>query len=931
MKKNYIYIILIVILAFLSACSVKNNNSFTRFYHNLTSRYNVLYNGELSFNEKYQEDLNNLNESYAKQIPVDPIAYNIINSDEENKNLSYQISIDKGRKAIEEHSIRSKPAKEEGWKKDPKKRAWHEKIEYNTYIYNAWLLTGKSQFYSGDMLAALSTFSFMNRLYKNEKEIKVKADIWLARCYNQMGWFIEAKDILSEVEKYASNNSNFNQNYLSNKSRLNKEDYTNYLRAKSNNLLGFNDKSKAIEVLIKLVDNESNDIIEYRLLFLIAQLYTDLGEKQKAINFYKKAASNTLSTDMELASNLNLLELSDMSVDKKLNKLKYLADKNRFQKYIDAITLHIGNAYISKKDTLNALKYYNLGSDSSKLKSLDYALNLIKIGDIYLCQNKYHKAYDAYSKAESSLKDNDKEKNKIKLKVEALEKIKVFSRQIEEQDSLQFIASLPKDKLKKHIDSLINIERKRLEKEEADKWREEVNQNPYPNNNDMNENKTNNIVNNSKFYFHNPELIVAGREKFRRIWGNITLKDNWQHKGEFSLNNEKNKSQSDSINQSTNNNELENKDTYIYNPLHEAYYLAKLPITDDAKNTSNAIISSALLEMGNLILLELGLENETLNAYNRIITQYPKAKERSEAIYRALLLQSYKSNKTEAERLRDIYIRDYPNGEMYNSLKSEDFIKDIMKIDSISNDSYTKAWNYYQKADYDSIINIYNQTIKRYPKLKDWVKFKMLLALSYAGKGSAENMKVILEDIKKENKEEDLTNIATYILDELTKGRNIIAKNNNLSIDLDLSKADIDNKAENKFIKFEFSKNKKYKILLIYPNNKDYKQSKIYFDITTFNYAYFTQNDIFVDEVFTSFANMILISNIEANKYIAALLNNKNASDIISNAIILPIIDDDISKITSIDLISKYLNDLEDNIDIQTYKLIIDHNIIQSK
>src|SRR6056297_4320759 len=87
-------------------CSTEKNTSVTRFYHNLTSYYNILFNAE----ESYKEGLNRYSEGYqydfTRTLPL------FINGNKElSGNITPQMerTIEKCSKLIRLHSISSKP------------------------------------------------------------------------------------------------------------------------------------------------------------------------------------------------------------------------------------------------------------------------------------------------------------------------------------------------------------------------------------------------------------------------------------------------------------------------------------------------------------------------------------------------------------------------------------------------------------------------------------------------------------------------------------------------------------------------------------------------------------------------------------------------------------------------------------------------------
>ena len=66
-------------------------------------------------------------------------------------------------------------------------------------LKEAWLLLGKSEFYKGDFMGALSTFSYVVNHFSTEKDVKITAQIWMVRSYAEMGWIYEAEELMSKI------------------------------------------------------------------------------------------------------------------------------------------------------------------------------------------------------------------------------------------------------------------------------------------------------------------------------------------------------------------------------------------------------------------------------------------------------------------------------------------------------------------------------------------------------------------------------------------------------------------------------------------------------------------------------------------------------------------------------------------------------------
>ncbi|NJM15883.1 MAG: hypothetical protein HC896_11410 [Bacteroidales bacterium] len=69
-KKYCLNIPALYILLLAAACTTEKNTWVTRNYHNLTSHYNVFFNGKESFNKGLEKATEQFNEDYNQMLPV---------------------------------------------------------------------------------------------------------------------------------------------------------------------------------------------------------------------------------------------------------------------------------------------------------------------------------------------------------------------------------------------------------------------------------------------------------------------------------------------------------------------------------------------------------------------------------------------------------------------------------------------------------------------------------------------------------------------------------------------------------------------------------------------------------------------------------------------------------------------------------------------
>ena len=86
-----------------TGCSTRKNTAGTRFYHALTTRYNVYFNGNEAYKAGLQAQQQGNKDNYMEMLPLYPIG----NKETTGIGTSdYERAIEKAQKAIRQHSIK---------------------------------------------------------------------------------------------------------------------------------------------------------------------------------------------------------------------------------------------------------------------------------------------------------------------------------------------------------------------------------------------------------------------------------------------------------------------------------------------------------------------------------------------------------------------------------------------------------------------------------------------------------------------------------------------------------------------------------------------------------------------------------------------------------------------------------------------------------
>lgn len=283
--KSWCILFTLASIILLPGCSTRKNTSVTRGYHELTTRYNIYFNAEESYNEILKDRSENMYDDYVELLPFYPT---ISETEKRTPSGPFDLVIEKTEKAIREHSIAAKPRRDPAKAQSQEYRQWLRQEEFNPFLKNVWLLRGKAYLQNGDYNEALSVFSGMLRLFGNDSHLVDETELWMLRTYTEMGRMFEA-----EKTVYAFQHKQLPEQLQ----KLHDDHYTYFLIRRK-------EFTKAIPHLRKAVAQETDYLRKKRLQFLLGQLYATTGEQKMAYQAFEKVKG--LRTPFELTLNATL-------------------------------------------------------------------------------------------------------------------------------------------------------------------------------------------------------------------------------------------------------------------------------------------------------------------------------------------------------------------------------------------------------------------------------------------------------------------------------------------------------------------------------------------------------------------------------------------------------------------------------------------------
>ena len=748
-KKSYILIAVVALVALLASCSTEKNTSRSRWWHSFNARYNTYYNGSVAYIDASLEKENGNKDNFTEMIPM----YTVGNKkSRELGKANYDKAIEKCEKAIKLHSITKRPEWTKNRRKTERDIEWLSRKEYNPFLWKAWMLMGRSQFYQGAFDEAASTFSYMCRLYATQPAIYGRARAWLAKSYIEQDWLYDAEDVIRNMQRDSIH------------WRAQKEwdfTYADYY-------IHTGDYDKAIPYLKKSIDHEMRKKQKARLCFLLGQIYAATGKNAEAYKAFKSVVRKNPPYELEFNARIAMTEVMGASQAKKMvGKLKRMAASDKNKDYLDQVYYAIGNIYLAQKDTMKAISNYEKGNKKATRSGIEKGVLLLKLGDLYWQQEKFSDAQRCYGEAIGLLDKDRKDYEQLSARSKVLDELVPYTDAIHLQDSLQALAKMSEKDRNAAIDRVI-AELKRQEKEqkrlEDEKNAQQTMQRNGATGNRNNTNRNNtaqtqqNNRQNAVWYFYNAMAVQQGKQAFEKLWGKRENTDNWQRVNKTVVGNlngdaemELTEEQKDSIAKAElAQDSLEQlKDSAQNDPHKREYYLAQIPFTEDQVATSNLTIMDGLYNSG--VIFKDKLDNLDLSKkqFTRLETQYPDFEQKADMYYHLFLLYSRLGQHDVAAGYVEKLKAEYPENQ-WTILLTAPYFKENAQFGVHIEDSLYAATYEAFKADRLSEAKANAQiSATRFPLGENRDKFLFIGGLAKLNdgdsKGCVDDMKAVVE------------------------------------------------------------------------------------------------------------------------------------------------------------------------------------------
>lgn len=788
----------------------------------MTTKYNIYFNGNEAFKEGLDAMENTHNEEFSQRIQLHPV-YKLIDAKEPQSNAQFDRAIEKCKIAVQRRSITNKP-KRHG-RNTPEYKLWLTHSEFNPFMHNAWVLSGKAQFYKGDFNAAAATFSYTARRFWWLKYTVAECHIWAARVYAVQGFNFDAEAELGLVINPKQYNSQKELSALAVYKDLPISLQKAFSLAQAEILLCKPETSvEAIDYLRVGRSAAYSRAQKLRCDYLLAQLLEERGDYQEAYKIFGRLGHS--GDDYKTQFNAKLAQINVLSkmggttdknlakIEKKFNRMRH---QYRNEEYLDQIYYGLGNVALLQKDTTKAIMQFETALEESTRNGMDKAVAALRLGEITFIQEDYVKAQKAYSTAMGIITQDFKGYKEIQHLSSVLDELQTHAETVQLQDSLLKLSVLPKEELDEVIEKIIK-DLIKAEKEAEDEERlAEYEANKSTNADPLATNDEQPTVGkqDKSWYFYNPAQVAKGKTSFQRTWGARKPEDDWRRKNktETALFEEETEDEAasgeqlaegmpaDSIasDESANapvegeektdgDHEEESEDDEAANDPHKPeYYLAQIPFTDEQKQTANELIEEGLYNEG--VIINEKLENFPLaiKTFRELETRYPESSHRPDMYYAIYLMYMRMSDiaqrkgdltrqskmLAEAEIWRHKLMDYYPESAYGVAVSDPNYIETLRQMAAGQDSLYIHTYEEYLAGNTSLVHDNYNYVHEKWPLSKLMPKFLFLHALSFVQDGDSKSFKEALEQLTATYPESDVSPLASLMIKGYREGREL--------------------------------------------------------------------------------------------------------------------------------------------------------------
>lgn len=845
MKRSFYYTALIILLAVVfHGCSTEKNTRASRAYHNVTSKYNIYFNGKESMKAGLKRIEDNVQDDFTRILPVYiesyPSAGNTSRADMDNTIL-------KATKLIQIHSITKKPKRQRIRTRAYQQFASQE--EFNKWVDDSYLLMGKAYFYQHNFVSAAENFSLVTRKFPQGKS-RYEALVWLMRSYSEQERYAEAREIMLAMES----DRLFPR-------KLEKE----LAKVAADMFLKQKEYQEALKYLDIALKKSHNGKEKARLQYIMAQLYLETGNEAKASEAYRAVGKYNAPYKMAFNARINAAGMFSGQGDpeelkKELRKL--LRDEKNLE-FRDQIYFALGNIFFKEGNQEKAIENWRESVASSVDNDQQLALSAVTLADLYFQEKSYKEAQAYYDSAVMVLNEDYPGYDRLSELHGSLTRLVDQLTVVEVQDSLQKLALMPEAEREQLIGKWIADLKEKERQDELIAARQQSQAGYYR----SNEYRfgLGRSSEGGGWYFYNPQTVSYGKAQFQQQWGRRKLEDNWRRMNKQTVSDEEYGEFADLADSTR----AVVRET---DPMEKAFYTQDLPLNDSLMALSHEKIRDALYNAGRIFKSDFSDYPRAAETLTNLNQRYPSNIYLLSAWFELYDAYELMGDHARALEYRDLIISRYPDSKYAQYLQNPNFFAEAEARKQEINMIYQETFREYKAGRYQEVLTRIAGMKKMDPDsaLMPKIDFMETIALGAGNDMAAlgEKLKGYITTYPREEPTPLAKEILTLISDSTLADYQKLVDMGYLHDEIRNEEVTAGDPSENDEFggKFSYDEDLLHYFVIVYPRAAGIDINRLKFDIANYNLDHYTRLDFdLAEEALDASTNLLTVRSL-ANK-----------------------------------------------------------------
>lgn len=454
--------------------------------------------------------------------------------------------------------------------------------------------------------------------------------------------------------------------------------------------------NEAIPKLMEAIETAPNRSLKGRYAFIAGQLANELGQSNQALDYYAMAKRFSSDIQMEFMAKMAIAKngiltgtRSKSSVTKELEKM---AEENKNKELKDQIYFTIGEIELSENNTNKAIEYFKKSAAVNEFNNKLKAETYYNIARIHYEAEDFLPASTYFDSTMIFLSNMDPRHTEIKKYADNLKDIAHNIDIINYQDTLLYFASLDGKEQQKAIINYLKSGHKKKTATPKTPIR-------FP----VGSSSTGNVnFGTSSFFAYNPRTKELGKAEFKKVWGNISLSDDWRRSSNSAFNAEDDDFDQLAVSEDDGNAEAVTRDEYDA-------FMREIPINSQKVTEVNTKITNAMFTLGKLFRDKIQNYRKSAGVLENMHNRYGPTPYELDSYFYLYLDYMDLENATKQKEYADKITTKYPNSEYASIIGDPDYLAKQKLAGNKAEKYYRSVYSLYERKQYPQVLEAINQ------------------------------------------------------------------------------------------------------------------------------------------------------------------------------------------------------------------------------